>query len=335
MTTELQRSPADPTAAAPIPSVGEASRRVTAVVLGLLLIVAGLALAGFLWSEALVRVEESTTTHAAVERVVLDLGADGNVEVRVHDADEVVVHQRVERTITGGDASQQVVGDALELRSQRCGSWVSVPLIRCSASFVVTVPATTEVVGELRHGWITLVGLGGGADVWTRHGSIEATDVAGPLNLRTDHGSVDVTGASDALHVVTGHGAVRISDVAGTTEVSSGHGRVVVDGAAGDLAAETDHGGIEVTGTTGEAITLVTGHGSIDLRPAVPPTSAELTTSHGDVTVALPPDAPPYDISAVGARRAADIDVATDPTADRRLELRTGHGRIDVHHATP
>ncbi|WP_052665216.1 DUF4097 family beta strand repeat-containing protein [Nitriliruptor alkaliphilus] len=332
MTTELRRPATEPAERRPAPSVGAASRRLASMLLGSTLIVAGLLLAGFLWSDTLVHVDESTTTHDAVPRVVLDLTADGNVEVRVHDADEIVVEQRIERTIGGVDASQEVVDDALELRSQRCG-WVSGPLIRCSVSFVVTVPSTTSVVGELRHGSIALIGLEGDADLRTGHGNIDATDVGGPLTLRSRHGGVAVAGAQDALLVETSHGSVTVTDVVGPTDVSSRHGSLVIDGAAGHLTAGTQHGSIEATRTTGDVIALSSRHGSIHLRPTVAPTTAEVSTSHGDITVVLPADAPPYAITTNGGDRAADLAVATDPGADRRLDLRTRQGRIEVRYA--
>lgn len=374
MTTDQQQRPTHPPGPyddgyRPAPTVGEASRRVTPVVLGLVLVVAGLAGVGFLWSDAFAQVDETTTTHPPVEQVVLDLGADGDVEVRVHDADEIVVQERVERTIGEVDVTQQVTDGTLELRSRRCGSWFSVPFIRCSASYVVTVPAATSVAGELAHGRITLTGLDGSADVRTGHGTISATDVTGPLTLGSGHGQVDVAGVDADVRVETSHGSILLTDVAGAAEAVTGHGRVEATGVggdllvdtshgsvhlhdvagpvevwtghgsvelsqvAGDLVVETSHGAIDASGTGGAAIRLISGHGDVEFAPTVPPRTAALDTSHGDVTVALPSGAPPYAIATDTSDRAADIQVPTDPAADHRLDLRTGHGDIVVRHA--
>lgn len=319
--------------ATPPPSLGDASRRALLLVTGLLLIGAGVAAALWSWNVAAVRVEVTTTPHPAVERVVLDLRTSGKVEVVAHELDGIVVEQRTLTTLWRPTVEQQVVGDELRLRSSRCGPVVNLGLARCSASFVVRVPASTTVVGELRHGEVTLAGLQGDASLSTGHGQLVARDVAGDLALSTGHGRVEVARATGRVAITTGHGEVSLTDLAQGGEVTTGHGRVEVAGVEGPLAVRTSHGTIDASGVGGETVTLTTGHGTIDLATVGAPSSVTLQTSHGDISVVLPADAPPYAITTNDSGRTTEVAVATDPGADHRLSAVTGHGSIRVHGA--
>jgi len=76
--TEDLRSPSvtPPANTAPLPAgyrVGRALR----MGLGLMLVFAGVAFGLFLWSETRIQVEETSTSHVAADRVLLDLRAAG------------------------------------------------------------------------------------------------------------------------------------------------------------------------------------------------------------------------------------------------------------------
>lgn len=316
MTTDLDRPPT--ARSAPPSGVGPASARLVRVTLGLLLIATGIAGGLFLLGDRFSQVERATTSHPEVDRVVFDLNANGDVEVVVGDADQVVVEQRVETSIRDLDVSLSVSDGDLLIHSASCG-WSFAPLPdRCSASFVVTVPAATVLTGRAGHGSIALVGVEGDVTLTTGHGSITASDTGGLLDLRTGHGSVTVSGAQGDAVLDSGHGSITVR----------GGGRA-------SLEARTGHGSIVAEDGGHEVAALRTGHGSVRFEPSGAPADATVTTSHGDVVVLLPRDSPPYAVSTDASGRRVDVGVATDPAAEHDLEVVTGHGTIEIGYRTP
>lgn len=314
----------------PPPPVGDAVRTALLYTFGLLAIAGGVVLAFFLLDSSVTRIEQTETTHPALERVVLDLRANGGVRIEAHDAEEIVVHQRIETTFRTIEVDQRVVGDELHLTSARCPSRVVGLFNRCNVSYVVRVPASTSVAGELSHGSIELAGLDGTAQLRTGHGRIEASDVAGTLDVSSGHGSIEVIRATGDVVVNTRHGSLRLFEVAGGAEATTGHGSVEVAEVGGPLVVRTGHGGIDVLGTTGDLVILESGHGGIDLVAAVAPSTIGLRTSHGRVEVTLPADAPPYAIDTDASGGSVHVGVSSDPNAPNRLEASTGHGRIEL-----
>lgn len=337
MPTDLQPPVSSTTAPAAPPSVGRAAGRALPLVVGFALIAAGVVAGLGIWTDALTEVEETQTTHPAVDRLVLDLGEDGTVDVVVADADadEIVVEQHTRTWFRDVDVTQSVEDDVLRISTTRCDrGWIQFGS-QCSASFVVTVPASTSVTADVRHGELRLAGVEGQAQLVTAHGEIDVTDVAGRLDLRTGHGNVAVAGAGDDVVVHTDHGEVAVTDVQGGVTATTGHGNVAVADVGEPVEATTDHGVVEAVDTRANTVTLRSGHGDVTFAPATAPSSAVLGTDHGEVSVALPQDAPPYAVSADASGREVAIDVATDPAARDRLDLHTGHGTITVDHAEP
>jgi DUF4097 and DUF4098 domain-containing protein YvlB len=249
------------------------------------------------WQQAALRPEVTTTTFPPVERVVLDLKALGGVTVTTHASDEIGVEQWTESTMRDVAVEMTVAGDELTITSTRCRG-VTLSLVnRCSASFVLAVPASTVVYGEIAHGDIRLDGL------------------------------------ASEVHLTTGHGDVRAIGTSGSVTLATGHGSAYVSGVDGDLTVTTGHGTIEVTDTRSEVVALTSGHGGIDFSPATAPVEAVLTTSHGPVHVALPLEAPPVAVSTDASGHQVDLDIATDPNADHRLDVTTGRGRIEISYA--
>jgi hypothetical protein len=245
MTTDLRTPPrVGSSHGQPPPSVGEAAARAARLVLGLLLIGAGLALALWLWRDGTVQVEQTTLTHPAVDRVVLDLRANGDVEVAVHDADQIRVERRIEQTFREVEVTEEIVGDELRLSSSRCQRWISFPADRCFASFVLTVPASTSVVGEVGHGALVVAGLHGPVDLRTGHGSIEVADTAGEMNLRTGHGRIDAVDTDGALRLQSGHGRIAVTRARGDVTVETGHGAVSARDVSGSFVATTGNGSV-------------------------------------------------------------------------------------------
>lgn len=333
MSTDLHRPAPSSPSSPPPPPIGAAAGRAARLVLGFVLVAAGVLGALTLWSDALVEVDETRTTHPAVDRLVLDLDAEGTLDVVVtDDTDEIVVEQTTRTWYRDMEVTQTIQGDELRITTGRCDNgWVQFGT-RCSASFVVTVPTSTSVAADISHGGLRLAGVEGPAQLGTGFGDIHVSDVAGRLDLRTGHGSITVDGAGDDVVVHTGFGAVALADVRGEATASTGNGDVTLRDIDGPVEATTDHGSIDAVDTR-ENVTLASGHGDIAFAPATAPSHAELDTGFGEVSVTLPGDARPYAVATDASGGEVDLGVATDPDAEDRLDLRTGHGQISVDYA--
>jgi hypothetical protein len=333
MTTTVHQPPPGPPAGPTSPRpIGRAIGRAVAVAAGFLLILAGVVLAMFLWRESAYDVVETSTTHADVNRVQLDLRAVGDVELVIAERDDVLVEKRVETTGRGIDVDESVAGGTLTVSSTRCPNDWFILATRCAASFVIHAPPGTELMGAAAHGALTLDGPTGSVDVSTRHGDVDARGIVGPAHLETRHGNVTVTGVEGAVTLDTRHGNVEVVDPAGTVRVTSGHGRVAVRGGEGDLHLDTRHGSIIVSGTRSGTAEMTTRFGDVEFHPGSAPTPVRIETSHGDVDVRLPADAPAYAVS-TSASGAARVEIATDPDSDHHLDVRTRHGTITVEPA--
>lgn len=351
MSTTLSPAPPERHDGDQLPPVAQVSGRALRLSLGLLLIAAGVGLALYLVGEGTVRVEESRASHLDVDRVVFDLDANGSIEVVAHDGPEVVVHERTETTVREVRTSQSVVDGELRIASEGCRGWFGMLVNRCGASYVVAVPAATPLDGRISHGAVRLSDLDDEVVLRTGHGAIEATGLAGPTQLTTSHGSITVRGvrghveaetghgsvtveqASDGVAAATSHGSVTVTQARGAVRATTGQGSVTLREISGDVDARTSHGSIEVDGVTGDDVTLDTGHGSLSFRPAAAPPNVLLRTSHGNIEVFLPRDAPAYALSTDAGDRTANVEVSTDPSAAHRMDLHTGHGSIHVGYA--
>lgn len=314
----------------PPPPVGQAAARAGRLVAGLVLVVAGVVWTLVAWSSPFDRSPDvATTTHPGVGRVVLDLRANGEVHVDTHDRDEIVVTERVVTRLREVDVTQRVIdGTELRIASSACGWRLFGFFDRCSASFELTVPASTVVVGSVRHGDVMLAGPMGAVDLRTGHGRTEAVGIAGDVRLRSGHGDAFARDVAGDVVLDTGHGSVDVTAVEGNVTLESGHGDVRVERIGGTLDVDTGHGLIEVVDVGGDTIAVRSGHGDVFLAPHSSPATIAVRTGHGGLHVLLPPDAPPYAVTTSG--RDTSVTVATDPGAPHTLDARTGHGPVTI-----
>lgn len=314
----------------PPPSVGAAVGRALGIV-ALVLLGGGAIVGGlFLWGWFATTTDESVTAHPSVDRLELDLRAIGDVAVRVHDRDDIVVEERIRTSFASVQPEQRVDGDVLTLATPRCDPPINLlPLNRCSVSYVVRVPADTEVSGSLRHGSIEVAGLTAPVTLETDHGGIDVAAVDADVAVATGHGRATIGRVTGAVRVESGHGRLDLARVDGEIDARTGHGQVSVRDSGGGVDVTTGHGSVDVDGTAGDVVSVATGHGSVTFATTTAPTDVRAVTGHGSVTVWLPRDAPPYAVT-TDTDRSVDVQVDTDPGADRRLDLATGHGSIEV-----
>lgn len=108
---------------------------------------------------------------------------------------------------------------------------------------------------------------------------------------------------------------------AGDVDVSDLSGRANLNSSAGNVVARDLHS-TEVDATSSA--------GDVELRFAGAPQMIEADSSAGDVNLRLPNGAEVYQVNASASAGDVTTDVRTDPSSDRRLELRSSAGDVTV-----
>ncbi len=219
------------------------------------------------------------------------LGWRGNTEVRVREDGTFGERERGGRRREGTRVRISDHGDFEAFADLK----ISVPEgQRIDLYLAVGKLSATNVRGDLRldgsSADVTTTGTVGPLVVDVGSGSVTVRDAQGDVSLDTGSGDVDATNVrGDVLRVDTGSGSATVSQA--TTRV---------------LDLDTGSGDIEVTGATAEQVRLDTGSGSIRCELGSNPTSLDVDTGSGAVTLTLP------------ASYSATLDI------------QTGSGGIDV-----
>lgn len=177
---------------------------------------------------------------------------------------------------------------------------------------------------------------GGGGDEITIHSvAREQDDGDADTSIQVDGDRLVVTGECDRrwwnecsiAFVVTVPSEIDV-------RVETDNGRVAASGLDGDVAIETDNGAIEATALGGAAVVTETDNGRIHLTFSEAPVSVRAHADNGSITVRLPDDAGRYAVDADSDNGDVDIDVGTDPEAERTVVARSDNGAIDVEYDT-
>ncbi|OLM00483.1 lipoprotein [Pseudonocardia sp. Ae406_Ps2] len=218
----------------------------TAVVAGLLLAGCGGVAAG---------PEQQQTVNEPVDGPVTRLEVDSDAgDVRLVAGERPAVEQDLRWT---GDArpqvEQKVEGGVLRITA-RCPDQVG---DRCQARLVVTAPAASSALVDLRAGGIEVRGLTGALDLTSSAGGVDATGVGpGDVRAKSSAGSVELTFAAAAADVTaeSSAGGVEVRVPVGpayevTAETSAGSTEVGVPdqpGADHRITAKSSAGGVSV-----------------------------------------------------------------------------------------
>jgi DUF4097 and DUF4098 domain-containing protein YvlB len=129
------------------------------------------------------------------------------------------------------------------------------------------------------------------------------------VTVNADAGQVTVTGISAAVKVTADAGAVQLTDVTGAIEVTAGAGSVRGTGLAGPTTVDSDAG-------------------SVDLAYVKVPTSVNVTSDAGKVTVRLPAGSYAVDAQVSAGRRT--VDVTNDPSSPNKITVKSSAGSVEV-----
>jgi hypothetical protein len=228
---------------------------------------------------------------------------NGAIEVSAGSDNEV----RVEATLTVPDNIDYTViqeGDTItvEAKPKTGRSWRN-----CTgASFVMTVPANTEVELDTSNGAIELFGLGGGGRLDTSNGAVSLVDVTGDYRGSTSNGRIDIDGMEGTADFGTSNGAVSVADSKGEFDLHTSNGRISFSGeltAGGDNRLETSNGRVDVELLGEPSVTL------------------DASTSNGELSIELP-------ITTSLVEKNHIVGTIGDGEAD--LYIRTSNGDINI-----
>ena len=242
-----------------------------------LVLVGAMLLALTLVANTLATTTSTTATLAGVERIELDLGASGDLEIVGTDGDRVEVQRSVRSLLGGTTAVQDRAGPVLRLGS-RCR--MRVLAIGCGVSYRLAVPREVALAGSAANGDLDVAAVDGAVDVSTSNGDITFAGGAAPTTLRTSNGRIEVRDARVAhLELTTSNGSVRIE----------------ADRTPDVLLVRTSNGRIDVVlpdDVPAVAVDAATSNGRTSVEVATDPGATsvvEARTSNGDISVRYGP----------------------------------------------
>jgi DUF4097 and DUF4098 domain-containing protein YvlB len=254
-------------------------------IIGAGLVLTGVALA--IWGFAERDATDTSSIAQPISVVQLNAGS-GTVQIRTSDAPTTTVEEHREFWLLNTGKAHHVEGDKLVLDGD-CG-W------KCSADFIVTVPAGTKVSGKSGSGDVDLEGVG-------------------DIDLDAASGNVTVTGATGAV----------------TLDIASGD--AAVDGAAGAVDLETKSGDITATDLTSATVKAKAASGDIDLT-LKKPAAVTADGRSGDIQVHVPvTDGVKYRVEADTRSGDTEVNIPRDPSGTYLLKLSTASGDVVVNSA--
>lgn len=176
----------------------------------------------------------------AGDRIVVDGGANGGVEVQAWNRDAVAVRARVWANARSVERAQEIA-DQVEVTwrngrlsadgpdTERRESW--------GVSWDIRVPRDTDLDIETQNGGIGVDGVRGDIDFRAVNGGVKLTDVGGDVSGRTTNGGVTVEldgrrWDGEGLDVETTNGGVTVSvpsDYSAELETGTVNGGIQVD----------------------------------------------------------------------------------------------------------
>ncbi len=218
----------------------------------------------------------------------------------------------------------EMVGDELRIESEapdRNGWRGNVSM---GIDIDVTIPVRFNARMKTTHGDVELDDIDGRVELRTTHGDVDAQNILGPeVAIISTHGSIEAeTLSSEEVVLRTTHADISVE------EVSSRH-----------FSATTSHSDIRVRDLRGDA-EITTSHGDIAIALSES-IDAELQTSHGDVVVYAPSNiTADLDLKGARVKISSSFEFRGDVEKDQvdgaingggaKIRARTSHGTVSV-----
>lgn len=129
----------------------------------------------------------------------------------------------------------------------------------------------------------------------------------------------------------SGSGDLKVAGLTGAT-LKSSSGSIEANQMSGQLAMKSSSGSLEASDLTATSVTGEISSGSVDLIFTHAPSSVEVKSSSGDVTVLLPPGSESYKLDADTSSGDESANVKIDPAATRTIKAETSSGDVTVEY---
>jgi hypothetical protein len=157
---------------------------------------------------------------------------------------------------------------------------------------------------------------------------------SGPLRLRPQCSvhyalevprdvTVDARSSSDDL---------QVRDLGGELRLTESSGDVTVTNATGPLWIHTTSGNVTGSGLRSMQVEARTEAGGIDLRFSTAPQRTIVTSTRGDVVLAVPADDSPYQVRSDTPIGETNVGVRQDAAAARTINVQTTRGDVDIRY---
>ena len=151
------------------------------------------------------------------------------------------------------------------------------------------------------------------------------------LDANLASAGIDVQTITGDVQIDTASGSVRLTDVTGDVDVNGASGSIRLSGVAGDINLNCASGSIDGTGLSAEVVEVDVASGSVELAFDDGVDRMVINSASGRVTVEVPGG--PYRVDTFSSSGDIDVNVATDPGADRSISVDTASGDITIDSA--
>jgi hypothetical protein len=220
-----------------------------------------------------------------------------------------------------GDASsgqppaiqQSLSGGHLSLSDPACAN------SRCSAGFVITVPASVTVSAASGGAPLRVFGVAG-AVLDSGGGPVQAGQITGPLTVTSEGGAVLLGAMASAPDV-----PVKVSTAVPVAGLAAGAGG---PGVTGTLTVDTGGGPLEAEGVASPDATVTTAGGQARIDFSTAPDKVTVSTGGGPALLSVPGG--PYALTASSGSGPQQVGIPVDPSASRALTVTSDDGPLII-----
>jgi DUF4097 and DUF4098 domain-containing protein YvlB len=150
------------------------------------------------------------------------------------------------------------------------------------------------------------------------------------LDLDSGGGNMQVSGIQSTVTLTSSGGDVSLSGSGSAATVDSGGGNLSLSDLGGFLKFTTSGGDVDGSDLTSPKVTTDSGGGNVTLTFTRAPANVYITSSGGDVTIALPRGATEYAISEDTAGGDYSSTVPRNDAAADKITVRSGGGNVKI-----
>ena len=284
--------------------------RVTALVIGVPVALGLIALTAFslLAPFAGGRYHVSYTAPASTRSLTVN-SSGGQISVQPTAADRVTLNGTARYSFIRSTFSAKTTGGDTSM-NYHCAP---LPSSNCGLDATIGVPAGLPVNVSTDGGNVSVSKISAPVTLHSAGGDLSADHVTGRVELSTDGGNIRLDAITAPVTASTMGGDVDLADVGSHT-----------------VTIHTSGGNIRASGITSQYVTASTSGGDIDIVFTSVPTSVDVGTSGGNITLVLPPGAVEYDVNAHTDGGNVSDGLAHNSPSNYKITANTGGGDITL-----